>query len=68
LFYALGVSVQITEGLMASTGLFAVIIGYLLSKTKSGFELENQSGRVYVIRMVGAILILFGIYKLSLVL
>ena len=68
LFYALGISVQITEGLMASTGLFAVIIGYLLSKTKSGFELESQSGRVYIIRMVGAILILIGIYKLSLVL
>jgi drug/metabolite transporter (DMT)-like permease len=68
LFYALGVSVQITGGLAASTGLFAVIIGFLISKTKSGITLEKHSNRIYFVRLIGAILILIGIFELSLVL
>ncbi|MCW3974857.1 MAG: EamA family transporter [Candidatus Bathyarchaeota archaeon] len=67
-FYALSVSVQITGGLAAATGLFAVIIGFLVSKTKSGITLEKHSNRIYFIRLIGAILILIGIYELSLVL
>ncbi len=67
-FYALSVSVQITGGLAAATGLFAVIIGFLISKTNSGITLEKHGNRIYFIRLIGAILILIGIYELSLVL
>ncbi len=65
MFYALGVSVQITMGLSASNGLFAVIIGFLLSKTSLGILLEKHENKIYLIRMIGALMILFSIYRLS---
>lgn len=68
MFYALGISVQITMGLSASNGFFAVIIGFFLSKTSLGILLEKHGSRIYLIRMIGALMILFSIYKLSFVL
>ena len=68
MFYAFGISVQITTGLMATTGLFAVIIGFLLSKSRVGFVIENHNTRIYLVRLMGALLILFAIYELSLIL
>lgn len=68
MFYALGISVQITMGLSASNGFFAVIIGFFLSKTSLGILLEKHGSRIYIIRMIGALMILFSIYKLSFVL
>ncbi|OGD53398.1 hypothetical protein A3K80_05435 [Candidatus Bathyarchaeota archaeon RBG_13_38_9] len=68
MFYAFGISVQITTGLMATTGLFAVIMGFLLSKSKVGFGIEKHNTRIYLMRLVGALLILFAIYELSLIL
>ncbi|MCJ7761762.1 DMT family transporter [Candidatus Bathyarchaeota archaeon] len=65
LFYALGFSVQITEGLNGSQGLFAVAAGFVLSRTKSGLISERHESRIYLIRAVGALLILFGTYELS---
>lgn len=65
MFYSLGFSVQITKGLMASGGFFAVIIGFLLSKTSSRIFLEKHSSNIYLVRLIGALLILFAIYKLS---
>ena len=64
MFYALGFSVQISEGLFATQGLFAVIIGFVLSKLGSGVVQERHSGRIYLVRLMGALLILFAIYKL----
>src|SRR4030042_850086 len=68
MFYAFGISVQITTGLMATTGLFAVIMGFLLSKSKVGFGIKKHNTRIYLMRLVGALLILFAIYELSLIL
>jgi drug/metabolite transporter (DMT)-like permease len=68
MFYALGISVQITMGLIASNGFFAVIIGFFLSKTRLGILLEKHGSGIYLIRMIGAMMILFSIYKLSFVL
>jgi len=68
MFYALGISVQITMGLMASNGFFAVIIGIFISKTSLGILLEKHGSRIYLIRLVGALMILFSIYELSFVL
>ena len=68
MFYAFGISVQITTGLMATTGLFAVIMGFLLSKSRVGFSIEKHNTRIYLMRLVGALLILFAIYELSLIL
>ena len=68
MFYALGISVQITMGLIASNGLFAVIIGFLLSKTSLGILLEKHGSKIYLIRIIGALMILFSIYELSFVL
>ncbi len=65
MFYSLGFSVQISEGLSGSQGIFAVIIGFLLSKTKSQMVPERHSNRIYLMRMLGALMILLGIYKLS---
>ncbi len=65
MFYALGFSVQISEGLGATQGIFAVATGFVLSKTKSEFIPERHSSKIYFIRMVGALLILLGIYELS---
>lgn len=68
MFYAFGISVQITTGLMATTGLFAVIIGFLLSKSRVGFVIEKHNARIYLMRLMGALLILLAIYGLSLIL
>ena len=68
MFYAFGISVQITTGLMATTGLFAVIIGFLLSKSRVGFVIEKHNARIYLMRLMGALLIFFAIYGLSLIL
>lgn len=65
MFYSLGFSVQISEGLSGSQGIFAVIIGFLLSKTKSQMAPERHSNRIYLMRMLGALMILLGIYELS---
>ena len=65
MFYSLGFSVQISEGLSGSQGIFAVLIGFLLSKTKSQMVPERHSNRIYLMRMLGALMILLGIYKLS---
>ncbi len=65
MFYSLGFSVQITKGLMASGGIFAVTIGFLLSKTSSRIFLEKHGSNIYLVRLIGALLILFAIYKLS---
>jgi drug/metabolite transporter (DMT)-like permease len=68
MFYAFGISVQITTGLMATTGLFAVVMGFLLSKSRLGFVIEKHNTRIYLVRLMGALLILFAIYELSLIL
>ncbi len=68
MFYAFGISVQITTGLMATTGLFAVIIGFLLSKSRIGFVIEKHNARIYLVRLIGALMILLSIYELSLIL
>ncbi len=65
MFQALGFSVQLTEGIMASSGVFAVITGFTLSKIKSELNLEKQSNKIYFVRMIGAIIIMFSIYQLS---
>jgi len=65
LFYALGFSVQISEGLSATQGLFAVAAGFLLSRRKSEIISERHDSKIYLMRMIGALLILVGIYKLS---
>jgi len=65
MFYSLGFSVQISEGLSGSQGIFAVIIGFLLSKTKSQMAPERHSNRIYLMRILGALMILLGIYELS---
>jgi len=65
MFYALGVSVQITMGLAASNGLFAVIIGFLVSRTSLGAILEKHETRIYILRMIGALMILVAIFELS---
>jgi len=68
IFYAFGYSVQITEGLGGISGLFAVVTGFIVSKTSSKSILEKHAGKIYLVRAIGAILILFGIYELSFVL
>lgn len=65
MFQALGFSVQLTEGIMASSGVFAVIIGFTLSRIKPELILEKQSNKIYFVRMIGSLLIMFGIYQLS---
>ncbi|MBS7625898.1 DMT family transporter [Candidatus Bathyarchaeota archaeon] len=65
LFYSLGHSVQITEGLGAAQGIFAVTIGYLISRTSFEALAEHHNSRTYLVRMIGAILIFLGIYFLS---
>jgi drug/metabolite transporter (DMT)-like permease len=68
MFYAFGISMQITTGLMATTGLYAVIMGFLLSKSRLGIVIEKHNARIYLMRIIGALLILFAIYELSLIL
>jgi len=67
LFYAFGFSVQITEGLGGISGLFAVVTGFILSKTDSRAISEKHAGKIYLVRAIGATLILFGVYELSFV-
>jgi drug/metabolite transporter (DMT)-like permease len=64
MFYSLGFSVQISEGLSGSQGIFAVTMGFLLSKT-SLMVPEKHSNWIYLVRMLGALTILLGIYNLS---
>jgi drug/metabolite transporter (DMT)-like permease len=64
MFYALGFSVQVSEGLFATQGFFAVTIGFMLSRLSSGLVRESHTGRIYLIRLIGALLIMVAIYGL----
>jgi drug/metabolite transporter (DMT)-like permease len=60
LFAALASSVQLTEGLLATQGLFGVAIGAALARLGPGLLRESRPVRVYAIRGTGALLIVAG--------
>ncbi len=60
LFAALASSVQMTEGLLATQGLFGVALGAVLSRIRPGLLRESRPGRLYAIRGTGAALIVAG--------
>lgn len=60
LFAALAASVQLTEGLLATQGLFGVALGAALSRLGPGLLRESLPGRVYAVRGAGALLIVAG--------
>lgn len=54
-------SVQITSGLLASSGLFTVILSFIISRIKPSIINERHKRSVYVIRAAGAIIIFIGV-------
>lgn len=64
IFFALKFSVSLTEALVATNGLFTVIIGFTLSKISSKIIAEQHTKRIYFFRIVGAALILFGVFNI----
>jgi ABC-type Fe3+-siderophore transport system permease subunit len=64
IFFALKYSVSLTEALVATNGLFTVIIGFTLSRISSKIIAEQHTKRIYFFRLVGAALILFGVFNI----
>lgn len=60
LFTALAASVQLTEGLLATQGLFGVALGAGLARLRPGLLRESRPSRVYALRGLGAALIVAG--------
>ncbi|MBI4362004.1 MAG: EamA family transporter [Euryarchaeota archaeon] len=66
LFHALARSVQITEGLLTTQGLWAILLAALASRLRPGSVAEEHTPRVYGTRALGALLILAGVAGLLL--
>jgi drug/metabolite transporter (DMT)-like permease len=64
MFFALKFSVSLTEAFVATQGLFTVILGVLVSRINPKFLGENHSIRTYLTRLIGAALILVGVYHI----
>ncbi len=64
LFFSLKYSVTLTEALVTTQGVFTVIIGYLLSRINPTFLAEKHTKQIYIIRLMGAILILIGVFQI----
>ncbi len=61
MYSALHESVQIASALSASSGLFTVIISFIVSRIKPELINERHKRSVYIIRAVGAIMIFIGV-------
>ena len=64
LFFSLKYSVTLTEALVTTQGVFTVVIGYLLSRINPNFLAEKHTKQIYIIRLLGAILILTGVFQI----
>ncbi len=64
MFFAVKFSVSLTEAFVATQGLFTVIIGVLVSRINPKVLGENHSIRTYLTRLIGAALILVGVYHI----
>ena len=61
-FFAVKFSVSLAEAFVATQGLFTVILGVLMSRINPQVLGENHSIRIYLTRLIGAALILAGVY------
>ena len=63
-FFALKFSVTLTEALVASSGAFTVVIGFMLSRINPNLIAEKHPKNIYLLRLIGAIMILIGVYNI----
>jgi drug/metabolite transporter (DMT)-like permease len=64
MFYSIKFSASITESLAATQGLFTVVIGFLLSFVNPKLLAEKHTKKIYLLRLIGALLILIGVYEI----
>lgn len=64
MFFALSFSVSLSEALIATQGLFAVVVGLIITRINPKIISEKHSMKIYLIRLVGAALILAGAYNI----
>ena len=66
LFFALKYSVTLTEALFTTQGVFTVVIGSIISRINPNFLAEKHTKQIYIVRLLGAIIILIGVYQILL--
>ncbi len=64
MFFALKFSVSLSEALIATHGIFIVILGFVISQINPKLIAEKHSKQTYLFRLTGAILILIGAYNI----
>lgn len=64
MFYSIKFSASLTESLAATQGMFTVVIGFVLSFVNPKLLAEKHTKKIYLLRLVGALLILIGVYKI----
>lgn len=64
IFFATKFSVSLTEALVATQGLFSVIIGSSIANISPKIIAEKHTKWIYMLRIIGAILILIGVYNI----
>ena len=64
MFFAVKYSVSLSEALIATQGVFAVLIGFLISQISPRLIAEKHTKLTYLFRSLGSILILIGVYHI----
>ena len=64
MFFAVKFSVSLSEALIATHGIFAVTIGFLISLINPKLIAEKHAKKTYLSRLIGATLILIGAYNI----
>ena len=62
--FALTFSVSLTEALVTTQGVFAIAIGFFVSQVNPELIAENHTNRVYLLRFIGSLIILAGVYNI----
>ncbi len=63
-FYGLKFSVTLTEALIATSGAFTVMMGYIMSRINPNLIAEKHTKGIYLLRLIGTIIIIIGVYQI----
>ncbi len=64
MFFAVKFSVSLSEALIATHGVFVVTMGFIISQINPKLIAEKHTKQTYLLRLIGAILILIGAYNI----
>ncbi|MCW3974660.1 MAG: DMT family transporter [Candidatus Bathyarchaeota archaeon] len=64
MFFAMKFSVSLSEALIATHGVFIVILGFIISQINPKLIAEKHTKQTYMFRLIGAVLIFIGAYNI----